>query len=190
MFLVFLTPYNRICDLITIMKKLIIITSLFSFSLLAFTACEKDDICGKDEETTPNFLIEFYNYEDQEVPKSNTVSAYAIGREEDVIVSTSNKLSLPLRLDEQQTDWVLQIKESNGNEIVTKNDTLTLKYRINTFYLNKACGYVSNFSLNQDGSSPLLNGKNNATSGNWIKLYITETNEILTDEEAHFKIYY
>jgi len=172
------------------MKKLIVLAGLLTFSTIAFIACEKDDICGKDEDTTPNFLIEFYNYEDQEVPRTNTVSAYAVGREKDIITNNGNKLSLPLRLDEQETAWVLQTKLSNGQEIVTLNDTLTLKYRVNTFYLNKACGYVSTFSLNQDGTSPLLNGKNNITKGNWIQLYITETNEITTDEHAHFKIYY
>ncbi len=172
------------------MKKTILLASIASFFTMIFMACEKDDICGKNEDTTPNFLIEFYNYEDQGVPKNNLVTAYAVGKEDEIITNTGNKLSLPLRLDEQETAWVLQSKQSDGQEIITLNDTLTLKYKVNTFYLNKACGYVSTFSLNQNGTSPLLNGKSNVTRGNWIQLYITETNEITTDEYAHFKIYY
>ncbi|MGG5506514.1 MULTISPECIES: DUF6452 family protein [unclassified Myroides] len=178
------------------MKKTMLITSFLALATLAFVACEKDDICGKDEPTTPNYKIQFFNYEDQEVPQNGMVEAYAVGIQ-DTIRNSGNTLLLPLRLDQQQTDWILQIKETKGKETIILRDTLTLKYRVNTHYLNKACGYVSTFSLLQDGSSPLLNGKANSTKGNWIKLYITETNEIdnnLADKEnekeAHFKVFY
>ncbi|MDM1045812.1 hypothetical protein HX004_08080 [Myroides sp. 1354] len=178
------------------MKKIMVIASFLCFATVAFVACEKDDICGKEEPTTPNYKIQFFNYEDQEVAKNGLVEAYAIGVQ-DTIRSMGNTLSLPLRLDQQQTDWVLQIKETKGKETLIIRDTLTLKYRINTSYLNKACGYVSTFSLLQDGSSPLLNGQANTTKGNWIKLYTTETNEIDNnleskddEKQAHFKVYY
>ncbi|MGS4344761.1 DUF6452 family protein [Myroides odoratus] len=179
------------------MKKIMVIASFLGLAAFAFVACEKDDICGKEEPTTPNYKIQFFNYEDQEVPKNGLVEAFAIGIP-DTIRSSGNTLLLPLRLDQQQTDWVLQIKEIKGKETIIHSDTLALKYRINTHYLNKACGYVSTFSLLQDGTSPLLNGKPNTTKGNWIKLYRTETNEIDNnldnnneDEiQAHFKIFY
>ena len=178
------------------MKKILVIVSFLCLAAFAFTACEKDDICGKDEPTTPNYKIQFYNYEDQEVPQNGLVEAYAVGIQ-DTIRSTGNTLRLPLRLDQQQTDWVLQIKQTKGKETVILRDTLSLKYRVNTKFLNKACGYVSTFSLVQDGSSPQLNGKVNVTKGNWIKLYITETNEIdnnleskENEKQAHFKVFY
>lgn len=178
------------------MKKILFITSFLCLAAFVFAACEKDDICGKEEPTTPNYKIQFFNYEDQEVTKNGLVEAYAIGIQ-DTIRSNGNTLLLPLRLDQQETDWVLQIKETKGKETLIIRDTLTLKYRVNTTYLNKACGYVSTFSLLQDGSSPLLNGKASTTKGNWIKLYTTETNEIdnnlenpENEKEAHFKVYY
>ncbi len=170
-----------------------VIASFLCLATLAFVACEKDDICGKEEPTTPNYKIQFFNYEDQEVAKNGLVQAYAIGIP-DTIRSTGNTLLLPLRLDQQETDWVLQIQEIKGKETLIIRDTLSLKYRINTRYLNKACGYISTFSLLQDGTSPLLNGQANVTKGNWIKLYRTETNEIENnlenENEAHFKVYY
>ena len=165
------------------------ITSFLCVAAFVFSACEKDDICGKTEPTTPQYKIEFFDYEDQEIKKTGLVEAYAVGIQ-DTIKSTGNTLLLPLRLDQQQTDWVLQIKETKGKETLIHRDTLTLKYRVNTQYLNKACGYVSTFSLLQDGSSPQLNGAANATKGNWIKLYITETNEIENAEQTHFNLYY
>ncbi|WHT38514.1 DUF6452 family protein [Myroides odoratus] len=175
------------------MKKIMVIASFLCLATLAFVACEKDDICGKEEPTTPNYKIQFFNYEDQEVAKNGLVQAYAIGIP-DTIRSTGNTLLLPLRLDQQETDWVLQIQEIKGKETLIIRDTLSLKYRINTRYLNKACGYISTFSLLQDGTSPLLNGQANVTKGNWIKLYRTETNEIENnlenENEAHFKVYY
>jgi len=170
-----------------------VIASFLCLATLAFVACEKDDICGKEEPTTPNYKIQFFNYEDQEVAKNGLVQAYAVGIP-DTIRSTGNTLLLPLRLDQQETDWVLQIQEIKGKETLIIRDTLSLKYRINTRYLNKACGYISTFSLLQDGTSPLLNGQANVTKGNWIKLYRTETNEIENnlenENEAHFKVYY
>lgn len=170
-----------------------VIASFLCLATLAFVACEKDDICGKEEPTTPNYKIQFFNYEDQEVAKNGLVEAYAIGIP-DTIRSTGNTLLLPLRLDQPATDWVLQIQEVKGKETLIIRDTLSLKYRVNTRYLNKACGYISTFSLLQDGTSPLLNGLANVTKGNWIKLYITETNEIENnlenENDAHFKVYY
>ncbi|EHQ41332.1 Uncharacterised protein [Myroides odoratus] len=170
-----------------------VIASFLCLATLAFVACEKDDICGKEEPTTPNYKIQFFNYEDQEVAKNGLVEAYAIGIP-DTIRSTGNTLLLPLRLDQPATDWVLQIQEVKGKETLIIRDTLSLKYRVNTRYLNKACGYISTFSLLQDGTSPLLNGQANVTKGNWIKLYRTETNEIENnlenENDAHFKVYY
>ncbi len=170
-----------------------VIASFLCLATLAFVACEKDDICGKEEPTTPNYKIQFFNYEDQEVAKNGLVEAYAIGIQ-DTIRSTGNTLLLPLRLDQPATDWVLQIQEVKGKETLIIRDTLSLKYRVNTRYLNKACGYISTFSLLQDGTSPLLNGQANVTKGNWIKLYRTETNEIENnlenENDAHFKVYY
>ncbi|WP_353100352.1 DUF6452 family protein [Myroides odoratus] len=175
------------------MKKIMVIASFLCLATLAFVACEKDDICGKEEPTTPNYKIQFFNYEDQEVAKNGLVEAYAIGIQ-DTIRSTGNTLLLPLRLDQPATDWVLQIQEVKGKETLIIRDTLSLKYRVNTRYLNKACGYISTFSLLQDGTSPLLNGQANVTKGNWIKLYRTETNEIENnlenENDAHFKVYY
>ncbi len=173
------------------MKK-ILFTNVLTIAAFAvtLTACEKDDICGATESTTPKYLIEFYDYEDQDIAKNGIVEAYVAGREDEIIQSTSNQLSLPLKLDQQETTWILLIKTAQDQETIELRDTLTLKYRVNTFYLNKACGYISTFSLLQDGTSPLLNGKSNTTTGNWIKQYVTETNEIENEEEAHFKIYY
>lgn len=171
------------------MKKIMVIASFLCLACFVFIACEKDDICGNNELTTPNYKIQFFNYEDQDIPQNGLVEAFAVGIK-DTIRNTGNTLLLPLRLDQQETSWVLQIKEVRGKETITKSDTITLKYRVNTHYLNKACGYVSTFSLQQDGTSPLLNSKPNTTKGNWIKLYITETNEIENDEQTHFKIYY
>ncbi|MDR0229936.1 MAG: hypothetical protein LBI72_12875 [Flavobacteriaceae bacterium] len=172
------------------MKKTLCAFALILISTIGFIACEKDDICGKEEPTTPSFLIEFYDFDDQNVGKTNLVEAYVAGREEDLIKSSGNKLRLPLKLDQPETEWILQTSQVINNQTVVVKDTLTYKYIVNTHYLNRACGYVSTFSLKQDGSSPTLNGQTNIFTGNWIKHYITQTNEIVDETQAHFKIYY
>lgn len=172
------------------MKKLILTAFCLGIGSLVFSACEKDDICGTEEATTPNFLIEFYNFDDQGIAKNDLVEAFVAGREKNVIKSSGNKLLIPLRLDQPESSWILKSIRRTQNQTDTLYDTLTFKYQINTKYLNKACGYVSTFSLSQDGTSPALNGKAEQTSGNWIKHYTTETNEIQDSKKAHFKIYY
>ncbi|UVD79558.1 MULTISPECIES: DUF6452 family protein [Myroides] len=172
------------------MKRILYASIAILIGSLSFVACEKDDICAETEATTPSFLIEFFNYEDQDIPRTERIEAYALGFEEQKIASSGNKLVLPLRLDQPETSWVLSRTIREQEETYVLSDTLTYKYKINTSYLNKACGYVSTFSLNQDGTSPLLNGDKERTEGNWIQLYITETNEILNQDEAHFTIYY
>ena len=172
------------------MKKFLATSLLLLSSIVIFISCEKDDICGETEPTTPGLFVEFYNYEDQNVPRLETITAYAVGQEEHTIESSGNKLLLPFRLDQQETSWVLNRTIGTGIEKVILKDTLSFKYRVTTTYLNKACGYVSTFSLLQNGTSPLLNGKEDSKEGNWIKLYETLTNEIENDETAHFQIYY
>ncbi len=172
------------------MKKIIIASLLISIGSIAFIACEKDDICAETEPTTPSLVVEFFNYEDQDIPRTETIQAYTAGRDKDLISSSGNKLILPFRLDQQETSWILKRTVRFQEQTDTLRDTLTFKYRINTTYLNKACGYVSTFSLFQDGTSPQLNGDADKTAGNWIKQYITETNEIKDQDEVHFKIYY
>lgn len=172
------------------MKKILCASVLVVALTLVLMACEKDDICGKDEPTTPSLLLEFYDYNDQNRQMNNLVEAYVSGRENEIIKSNGYKLKLPLKLAEPETSWILKTTVIVNNQQQIKLDTLTFKYVVNTHYLNKACGYISTFSLKQDGTSPLLNGSATITTGNWIKFYITETNEIQDDKKAHFKIYY
>lgn len=172
------------------MKKNLFATLILGISAFSLGSCEKDDICSQDEPTTPSLVVEFFDYLDQDVPNNGLVRAYALGEPDHIIQSSSNKIILPFRLDEPTTTWVLQTTQQNQDQIKVINDTLSFSYVINTKYLNKACGYVSTFSLNQDGSSPILNGEKNNKTGHWIKQYHTLTNEITNQQEAHFKIFY
>ncbi len=172
------------------MKKKIITALILSIGFIGLSGCEKDDICSAQEPTTPSLVVEFYEYLDQDIPNNGIVRAYAVSEPDHLIQSIGNKIILPFRLDQQTTSWVLESLTQNGQELSVKSDTLTFSYRIETFFLNKACGYVSNFYLNQDGSSPLLNGKANQSEGNWIQQYQTQTNEITSEEQAHLKIFY
>ena len=172
------------------MKKYLAVSLLVLSAISIFISCEKDDICGETEPTTPGLYVAFFNYEDQNIQRLETITAYAVGQEDKTIQSNGNKLILPFRLDKQETTWVLNRSIGIGTEKVVVKDTLTFKYRTTTDFLNKACGYVSTFSLLQNGTSPVLNGKEDVKEGNWIKLYETLTNEIENDETPHFQIYY
>mgnify|MGYP001064257369 FL=1 len=95
------------------MKKLISLILLF----FAVTNCEKDDICSEDTSTTARLYIEFYNNNNQENRKNVfNFRAQGVGNEnplEDYNVVTSNKVFLPLKTTENQT----QFKLHNNYEI-------------------------------------------------------------------------
>ncbi|MHC5201666.1 DUF6452 family protein [Myroides sp. LJL119] len=171
------------------MKKTLFAALILGISCFVVSSCEKDDICSQEEPTTPSLVVEFFDYLDQEVPNNGLVRAYVVGEPDHIIQSNSNKIILPLRLDASTTSWVLEISKQDQDQVSVFKDTLSFAYQVHTKYLNKACGYVSTFSLNQDGSSPLLNGKKQST-GNWIKQYQTQKNEITDQNEAHLKIFY
>lgn len=175
------------------MKKIALSILLLTLSCFIFSGCEKDDICSSSEQTTPNLVVAFYNYDDQDIPNTKKVTAYALldnQADPKEIVSNGGEIILPFRLDQQSVTWVLESSQTINNQVITLRDTLEFKYHINTTYLNKACGYISTFSLNQDGSSPVLNNTPGQQSGHWIRQYSTQTNEIVNQDEPHFKIFY
>lgn len=175
------------------MRKVFLYSSLLLTSL-AFISCEKDDICAEDTDTTPLIYLKFYNNDDQNQAKSRGfVYARAYNEQEnliykDSIVRFGSEMKLPLRLDSNETTWILTLNDRDDeNKPFTVSDTLKFTYSTRTEYIDKACGYRTIFLLDEEQKNPILNNNKPAT---WIKTYEPLTNFIENDKEEHIKIYY
>ncbi len=170
------------------MKKLGFYTGLL-FLLLAVVSCEKDDICPETTPTTPSVFIRFFDRLEPLSANSNGVLvAYEVGNEK-LITRSGSEIKLPLRLDNNDTAWVLQLTtvSDTGTDII-RRDTLTFKYEIETIYVSKACGYKNVFTLSTSTeNNPKLNHNG---IGNWINRYEIMTTNITTETDEHIKIYY
>lgn len=150
------------------------------FVLAAFVvlslSCQKDDICPAGTETTPLLVIEFYDFEDPTRLKAvQGLVVRATGMEENFAGPvTTNSISIPLRTDENFTEYSF-IRNSGGE---TENeDIVTISYSPTSEYLNRACGYKIDF-LNMDVN--LHDDENN-----WILSEVILQENVENETAAH-----
>jgi len=176
------------------MKKFlnIIVAVIIAFSI---SGCEKDDICASTTPTTPRIVIDFYNRENNDVLKNVTrLTAKGIDEEIGIVFNengteitkyqtNANRLSLPLKLNSETTQYVLT--QYSDTEELTNSDTITFNYSTRQLYVSRACGYKINFRLNDaDPAKRELDGNE------WISNIVVETTNIETENETHIKIYF
>jgi len=176
------------------MKKIITLLLLF----FAITNCEKDDICSENTQTTSRLFIEFYNNANPE-DRKNVFNFRVQGVDNENVldnynVVTSNSLYLPLKTDQNQTQFMLHNNyeiDDNGtpdddtDDFVTGNeDIITISYLATEVYVSRACGYKTIFenvtiTVEDDGDK-------------WIDfIQSTTDNEPITNEtEAHFNLFH
>lgn len=164
------------------MKKKLILLSLFS---IGFSSCEKDDICAADTPTTPQLVIEFFN----EV----TNASLSVSKLKIIDTETSNqlgvyneaKIKIPLKTDVDITKYSFTI--NSGSTIVgaENTDKLEFNYSRNNIFISRACGFKTNFILN----NPSILVKESLVTSEWIKKIIITKSNILNENETHIKIF-
>ena len=145
------------------------------FLLLIITVgCEKDDICIEGSDTTNRITIGFIDYENK-VPKSISLqSIRGIGLDSVIEGIVGNNLKLPLIASSNKTQYVLEY-----NEIL---DTVTIHHQSIHKYLNRSCGYISNFIVKSDTEISKNSG--------WIKEVSIENDSIFNEEKTNIFIHY
>lgn len=141
-------------------------------------SCERDDICPESTPTTPSLIIDMLDFENQESSKNvfNLVVAGVQGTNNLVLpgfdIVTTNQLVLPLKTDEDFTQYIL-IKDGFVNDAGTPDnsdddffdgsnfDTITINYSREEVYVSRACGYKTIFknvtiTIEDDGDRWLL----------------------------------
>lgn len=174
--------------------------ALFLLSAIVFWACEKDDICSEDTETTPRLVLKFYDNDNPNVVKSvpdilvHGIGNNAIIGELDGTVS-KDSIFLPLKTDAAETTFSIYknfaVNDNNtpddtSDDFIEGNeDILTVSYNRNEVYVSRACGYKTIFetvtvSVQDDND-------------NWIVNHEPVNEDFQTVENeraAHFKIFH
>jgi len=155
-------------DIITRLLKI-----LLTFSVLI--SCEKDDICIEGSENTNRVTIGFIDNESKNPTGINL--SFIKGVNNDSILSeefSGAELKLPLMVNSNQTKYILE-----QNEI---RDTLTIFHQTNHLYLNRSCGFKSNFLIKSDTEIIKESG--------WIREISIVQDSIFNEEKTNIFIHY
>ncbi|HUH51070.1 MAG TPA: DUF6452 family protein [Flavobacterium sp.] len=152
--------------------------------------CEKDDICSGDTPTTPKLVINFYEFLNPSVSKQ--VLKLEIYRPESpdriLVFENTDQILLPLDTGDSHSTYVFRLTYQNINTILTNQDVFEVSYTKEDRYISRACGYMSNFVL--DNSEPLNpNPKiTDLADDLWIKECIIRQAVITNENETHLDI--
>lgn len=167
-----------------------IIISLFFFAFtISFSSCEKDDICAEDTITTPRLVIEFYDATDTATLKNVTnLGIIAPGFTNGYAFNSVSQITIPLRTDQDIT--TLQFIENGSDDDNTNDniDEITFNYTRQDIYISRACGYKTNFTLDDTNGVVVT-----TDSDNWISTTVSPSIQqpnINNEDEIHVKIYF
>ena len=147
----------------------------FLVLILFFLSCEKDDICIEGSDNTNRVTIGFIDDESKN-PKGINLS-FIKGVNNDSIISeefSGAELKLPLMVNSNQTKYILE-----QNEV---RDTLIIFHQTNHLYLNRSCGFKSNFLIKSETEIIKESG--------WIREISIVQDSIFNEEKTNIFIHY
>ena len=147
----------------------------FLLLTLFFLSCEKDDICIEGSENTNRVTIGFVNYKSG--IQTGISLSYIKGINNDSILSegfSGDYLKLPLKVNSNQTRYILEHDKIK--------DTLKIFHQTNHLYLNRSCGFKSNFLIKSETEIEKESG--------WIREVSIEKDSIFNEENTNIFIYY
>ncbi len=150
----------------------------YKFFLLFFliTSCEKDDVCLGGSANTNRITIGFINSETESFASLSLKNIRGINKDSIIYEDIdTDRLKLPLNTASKRTDYVLSY-----NEI---EDTLSIKHNNIHEYLNRGCGFISNFILDST-TKDLVN------SYGWIKEITIVKDSIFNEDKTNLYIYF
>ena len=161
------------------MHKKIFFYSLFIIFLFN---CEKDDICLEGTPGTPRLIIRFFDQNEKFTTKPlSNASIKALNEEEEYIVFSGDSLAIPLKLVSNTTIYTFTLLDDSANQ--EKVDTLKFNYKREDYYINRACGFLSNLIFTNPALEIL--DKESVFSGfNVLK------DTIKNEKQAHLAIYH
>ena len=155
--------------------------SLFSVFFILIS-CEKDDICIEDEIGTPRIILSFYDKIDKNLRKPvENLLIKGLEKEDTLDIFSGDSIAIPLKNDSNLSKYEFII---NAGEEKSNNDTIHILYSRYDLYINRACGFKSNFILN---NPPTLIFNNHNP---WIDEIIKLKDTVLNENHSHLAIYH
>ena len=142
---------------------------------LIFLGCEKDDICIEGSENTNRITIGFINNESKNLTGINLSFIKAINNDSVLSESFSgDELKLPLMVNSNETKYILELNKVK--------DTLIVYHQTSHLYLNRSCGFKSNFLIKSDTEILKESG--------WIREISIVQDSIFNEEKTNIHIHY
>jgi|TARA_B110000967_G_scaffold89987_1_gene92599 hypothetical protein len=160
------------------LKKNIIFLILSYFII----SCEPDDICLVSLPDTPKLIIGFFDESNGLKKEVTNLKIQGLDNDEFYFFETTDSISISLKNIEKITSYFFTKDFDKNSGISSNDDHILFNYQYNHMFVSRACGYVSNYDLNQIVIE--------SDSQNWITK--TEiTNSAVKDEKAvHVKIFH
>ena len=147
----------------------ILLLSLFIIS------CEKDDICIEGSDNTNRITIGFLDNETKNPTGITLINVKSIGNDSIIHeVFSGGSIKLPLKVNSNKTQFIFDNKEAI--------DTLTIYHQSIHQYLNRSCGYKSNFLVNTQTEITKKTG--------WIREITIVKDSIFNEEKTNIFIHY
>ncbi len=152
------------------------------FLLLFVVSCEPDDICLDTTEDTPKLVIGFYDKLSGDLKEVTNLKIQGENNEEIYIYKTIDSIGIPLKNSTNLTvySFTKDFNESTSNS--GNEDKLYINYNYNWEYISRACGYKTNYQIED------LITEND--SSNWILETEIVNNFIINEENIHVKIFH
>ena len=145
------------------------------FLLLTITiGCEKDDICIEGSENTNRITIGFIDYENKNEIGISLNSIKGVGLDSIIEGFSGNNLKLPLMVNSNRTQYIFEHNETL--------DTVNIHHKTIHKYLNRSCGFISNFIIKSDTEISKNHG--------WIRQVSILNDSIFNEEKTNILIHY
>ena len=148
---------------------------LILISLILILSCEKDDICIEGSDNTNRITIGFLDDKTKNPTGISLVNLKSIGNDSIIYETFSGQsIKLPLKVNSTKTQFLL-----DNNDLI---DTLTIYHQSIHQYLNRSCGYKSNFIINSQTEITKQTG--------WIREISVIKDSIFNEEQTNIFIHY
>ena len=145
-------------------------------------SCEPDDICLTTIPDTPKLIIGFFDESTGLKKEVLDLKVQGNNSEEIYLFQTTDSISLPLKNLEKITSYALvkNFKENINNS--GNRDHLLVSYQYNHIYISRACGYMSNYDINQ----VVIENDNS----NWIIKSEIINSQVKDEKTIHVKVFH
>lgn len=162
------------------LRKLVLLFLL----IFAFKGCTRDDICPAGTPTTPQLIITFNDVINPEIPKRVIGLSIETDYENSILVlarQDTDSIAIPLNMASDTTKYRFIRTTISAQDTIVNIDRLQFIYQRNNNYVNRACGFKTQFEnltadLEEEGS------------GNWIQNILVVRDTIQDENKAHITI--